>query len=562
MNSLYIAAISLLCLASGYVFYGRFVARWIGIDHSRKTPAVEMRDGVDYVPARHWTILFGHHFASIAGAAPIIGPVIACLFWGWLPSLIWIVVGGVFFGAVHDFISLTLSIQNKGVSVVTLTETILGKTARVVFSIFVALALILVVAVFAALAGKTLASTPQVVVPTFGLVGVAVLVGVLIYKTRLHLAISSLIGGILLVGLIVAGYYLPIRLPFENADKWWTVILLLYGMAAAVLPVTVILQPRDHLAAIVLFFGLLFGFIGLALTHPVVKSPAIASFKTIQGSMWPMMMVVIACGALSGFHSLVASGTTSKQLPRMRDARKIGYGGMILESVLSVLAVLAVAAGLYWKSVPAGQTGYTFQACMQGGNVIGTFGRGYGELTAPIFLGAGYLVGITMLKTFIMTTLDSATRITRYIFTELLGDAFNIKLFRNRYATTLLIGILAGWLALTNWQAIWPVFGSSNQLIAAMVFIIASVYLLTHKRKVLFAIVPAVVMLLTTITALIYKITQFLSGGKYLLAVVAIVLVLLAFFVAIKGILTFRAAHNEKKLPAPSDIESPMPEEA
>jgi carbon starvation protein len=541
MSSLVIAAVSLICLALGYIFYGRFVAKWIGIDYDQKTPAVEMEDGVDYVPAKHWTILFGHHFASIAGAAPIIGPVIACLFWGWLPSLIWIVIGGIFFGAVHDFISLTLSIQNKGISVVSLTESILGKTARVIFSIFVALALILVVAVFAALAGKTLASTPQVVLPTFGLVGVAVLVGALVYKTQIHLAISSLIGGILLVGLILAGYYLPITLPVSSPDKWWTIILLIYGMVAAVLPVTVLLQPRDHLAAIVLFFGLLAGFVGLAITNPVMKSPAIASFKTIQGGMWPMMMVVVACGALSGFHSLVASGTTSKQLPTMKDARKIGFGGMILESVLAVLAVIAVAAGLYWKSVPAGESGYTFQACMEGGNVIGTFGRGYGELTSPIFLGVGYLVGITMLKTFIMTTLDSATRITRYIFTELLGDAFNIKLFRNRYATTGLIGILAGWLALTNWQAIWPVFGSSNQLIAAMVFIIASVYLLTHNRRVLFAAVPAVIMLLTTITALIYKTIQFLSGGKYALGVISIILVLLAFFVTIKGVLVFKA---------------------
>ena len=546
MSSLVIAAISLICLALGYIFYGRVVARWIGIDYNQKTPAVEMEDGVDYVPVKHWSILFGHHFASIAGAAPIIGPVIACLFWGWLPSLIWIVVGGVFFGAVHDFISLTLSLKNKGLSVVSLTESILGKTARIVFSIFVALALILVVAVFAALAGKTLAITPQVVLPTFGLVGVAVLVGIMVYKTRIHLAISSLIGGILLVGLIIAGYYLPITLPVSNPDKWWTIILLLYGMVAAVLPVTVLLQPRDHLAAIVLFFGLLAGFVGLAITHPVMKSPAIASFKTIQGSMWPMMMVVIACGALSGFHSMVASGTTSKQLARMKDARKIGFGGMILESVLSVLAVLAVAAGLYWKAVPAGESGYTFQACMEGGNVIGAFGRGYGELTSPIFLGVGYLIGITMLKTFIMTTLDSATRITRYIFTELLGDAFNIKLFRNRYATTLLIGILAGWLALTNWQAIWPVFGSSNQLIAAMVFIIASVYLLTHNRRVLFAVVPAVIMLLTTITALIYKTIEFLSGGKYALGVISIVLVLLAFFVAIKGFLVFKATGRKK----------------
>ncbi|MCK4374171.1 MAG: carbon starvation protein A, partial [Candidatus Brocadiae bacterium] len=380
------------------------------------TPAVQLNDGVDYVPAKHWTILFGHHFASIAGAAPIIGPVIACMLWGWVPALLWIVLGGIFCGAVHDYCALVSSVENEGRSISDLSESVLGKFAKVAFSIFVLLALILVVAVFAAVAGRMLADTPEVVIPTFGLIFVAILVGVLVYKVGLPLALDTAIGLLLLLGLIVLGYYVPVSVPVANPAKWWTVILLIYGMVAAVLPVSLLLQPRDHLAAGVLFIGMFFGLLGIAITRPTIHSPAFVAFRSgQQGVMWPMLFVVIACGAISGFHSLVASGTTSKQLPRARDACRIAYGGMILESALALLAVIAVTAGLYWTKAPAGMEGYVYQDLMKGGNWINTFGQGYGRLTQPIFGALGVLVGITMLNTFVMTTLDSATRITRYI---------------------------------------------------------------------------------------------------------------------------------------------------
>jgi len=553
MSSVLVVGLALAGLLLGYVFYSRLVARWIGLDYEQKTPAVEMHDGVDYVAARHWTILFGHHFASIAGAAPIIGPVIACLYWGWLPALLWIVIGGVFFGAVHDFAALTLSVRNRGVSIAAFSESVLGKGARVVFSIFVALALILVVAVFAAVAGKTLADSPEVVLPTFGLIGVAFIIGFLVYRTKLPLILSTLIGTVLLAALLVGGKFVRIELAVDDPARWWTAALLLYAMVAAVLPVTVLLQPRDHLSAILLFFGMLFGFVGLCISQPAIRSPALVSFSTAKGWMWPMLLVVIACGALSGFHSLVASGTTSKQLARARDARVIGYGAMILESALAVLAVAAVTAGLYWKSAPTGAEGLVYQDLMREGGWIRTFGVGYGEVTRPIFGGLGYMVGVILLNAFVMTTLDSATRITRYIFGELLGDAFHLRVFRNRYATTLLVGVLAGALALGNWQAIWPVFGSSNQLIAAMVLIIVSVYLMRRGRRHAFTAIPAIIMLITTIAALAYNAHDFVAGGKYFLATIAIVLILLAFFVAwtaISAVRQTRRRVEEEKAPS------------
>ena len=547
MNALLLAGIGVLLLWIGYVFYSRKVAEWLGIDHERTTPAVSMNDGVDYVPAKHWLILFGHHFSSIAGAAPIIGPVIACLLWGWLPAVIWITVGGVLFGAVHDFSSLTLSVRHKGRSVADLTESVLGRGAQIVFSLFVFLALILIVAVFAATAGKTLASTPQVVVPTFGLILVAIFIGFLMYRTNVPLLASSIIGLLMLFGLMVAGYYIPLELPVENAARWWTVILLAYGLLASVTPVHVLLQPRDYLSAGVLVIGMGAGFLGLAIVQPAVKAPAVVSFTATKGWLWPMLFVTIACGAISGFHSLVASGTTSKQLPRVRDARLIGFGGMIAESALALLAVIAVTAGLYWKQVPSGAEGYVYQELMKGNNWILTFGRGYGELTKPLFLSLGYMVGIIMLNTFVMTTLDSATRITRYVCTELFGDSLNIKPLKNRYIATGLVGLLAGGLALTNWQAIWPIFGSANQLVASLVLISVSAYLMTRGRNYVFTIIPALLMLVTTMGALVFKIMQFqgvLPGERKstLLTVISAVLIVLGLFVVYKGAVTMKKA--------------------
>ncbi len=549
MNSVSVAGIAVFLLVLGYVFYSRKVKQWIGIDDSEITPAVEMNDGVDYVPAKHWTIVFGHHFASIAGAAPIIGPVIACLYWGWLAAVIWIVVGGILFGAVHDFLALVLSLRNKGKSITTVTESITGKPSRILFSAFAFLALILVVAVFAAVAGATLATTPAVVIPTFGLVIVALIVGVMMYRLGLNVLLCSVAGLLLLFGLIVAGYYIPIELGVKNAATWWTVILLIYGMIASVTPVNLLLQPRDHLAGGVLYVGMFFGFLGLILTHPQMKAPPVVAFSSEKGWLWPMLMVTVACGAISGFHSLVASGTTSKQLPQMKDARIVGYGAMIMESALAVLAIAAVAAGLYWKSAPSGSEGLLYQELFEKGGWIKAFGVGYGQLTKTFFGGLGTLVGITMLKTFIMTTLDSATRITRYLCNELLGETFGIPYMQNKYGATALVGILAGTLALGNWQAIWPVFGAANQLIASLVLIVASVYLLKRNRRVLFTAVPAVIMLVTTIGALGYETYSFVTADRpnITLAIIAVILIILAVFLTQTALATAVSVARSKE---------------
>ena len=259
-----------------------------------------------------------------------------------------------------------------------------------------------------------------------------------------------------------------------------------------------------------------------------------------------MLFVTIACGAISGFHSLVASGTTSKQLPRTKDARVIGYGGMIMESALAVLAVMAVTAGLYWKNAPSGAEGLVYQELFEEGGWIKAFGVGYGQLTKMFFGGLGTLVGITMLKTFIMTTLDSATRITRYLCNELLGDTFGISIMKNKYVAVTVVGVLAGALALGNWKALWPVFGAANQLIASLVLIVASVYLLARKRRFLFTAIPAVIMLITTIGALVYNTYIFITAEKpnVMLAIIAVILIFLAIFLAYTAVVTVAKARK------------------
>ncbi|UCG30588.1 MAG: carbon starvation protein A [candidate division WOR-3 bacterium] len=527
MNALFLAVIAFLVFLCGYLIYGRLLERLFRVDPKRKTPAHSMYDGRDYVPAKHWMVLFGHHFASIAGAGPILGPVIAVVIWGWGPAVLWIFFGSIFIGGVHDFAALMISIRERGRSVANIAQSTLGSRSKLIFGVFLWLTLVLVIAVFAASAAKTLQTTPSVVIPTFGLLLVALFVGLMTYKWNVNLLLSSLLGIVMLFCLIFLGYLLPIQATFT----FWLLCLFGYAFLASVLPVNILLQPRDYLASFVLFFGLLFGYVGLFITRPQIHAPFFISWDSASGSLWPMMFVIIACGAISGFHSLVASGTTAKQLGSERDARRIGYGAMLAEGLLAILAVLAVTAGLYWKGGPEG---LVYPELMKGGNWIKTFGTGYGEIVKPIFHTFGMLLGITMLKTFIMTTLDSATRIARYLGEELFGDTLGIGFFKNRYFNTAVIIGFALWLSLGSWQSIWPVFGAANQLVAALTLFVLTTWLLSKSQHIKYSLYPALFMLLTTLGALFLQISQFMKGRQYMLTCIAAVLVLLALFMVIE----------------------------
>jgi len=546
MNSLWIGIIGILALAGGYIFYGRIMTRLWQVDPERIPPARENFDGVDYVPARHWTILFGHHFASIAGAGPILGPVLATAAWGWAPTLFWIILGSILVGAVHDFSALMISLRHGGRSIAEISETVMGQTSRLLFAGFLWLSLILVVAVFAAATAKTLVEEPHVVIPTLGLIFTAILMGFWVNRFNGNHWIATLVALLLVAFFIWLGFKIPVQIPGQHAVQIWIVLLLVYALIASVLPVDLLLQPRDYISTFILFLGLGAGYLGLFSTRYPLQVPAFISTVPAQGPLWPMLFVFVACGAVSGFHSLVASGTTSKQLANKGDALKIGYGAMILEGVLAILALLAVGAGLYWTTGP-GREGLVISEILRQGNWIGAFAKGFGRLTAPLF---GPVLGVTlaiiMLNSFVMTTLDSATRISRYITEELFGDVFKIKFFKNRILATVLVVLAAASLALGQWQRIWPIFGASNQLVAALTLLVITFYFLDRGRPTAFTFYPAVFMLLTTIAALCYQGWIFFHQGKFGLASVAVFLLTLALFMIWEGVHRIRTKKQNK----------------
>ncbi len=538
MSSLLIGAIVVAWLLGGYRGYGRLIARrLISPSDARVPPSIARRDGIDYDPAPA-PVLFGHHFSSIAGAGPIIGPLLGVLTFGWLPSLIWICLGSVFVGAVHDYVALMASVRSDGVSVGRIAQDRLGRRARVVLSAFLWLALVLVVAVFGVVTAQTLVEEPAIVLPTFGLLPVAMLFGRAVRARLAPLWLATAACLALLAALIVAGQALPVRLPDGaaglSAPQFWFWALMLYCLFASTLPVWLLLQPRDYLSTWILYLGVGGGFLGLLAAHPAVHSPAWVGFRSAtQGPLWPMMFVMIACGAVSGFHSLVAGGTTSKQLARESDGLRIGYGAMVLEAALAALVVLIAAGTLPWDAAPEPAPGSLQHLMGPGGGPIIAFANGFGRLIDALpLLGAraGMFFGMLMLNAFVITTLDTSTRLARFIVQELAGP---VPFVGNRWGATLLTIAAAAWLgASDSYRVIWPVFGATNQLVAALALIVVSAWLVGVGRPRLLTLVPALFMLLTSVGALAWQGAGFLRQGKIVLAAVAFGLVALAGFVA------------------------------
>jgi len=534
MSVLPVAGILILWLFAGYKIYGRFIEkRIIQVDDRRKTPAVEQNDGIDYSPAKK-PLLFGHHFSSIAGAGPILGPLLGVLYFGWLGALLWIALGSVFLGAVHDYTSLMTSVKNKGRSLADISEKTLGKRTRIIFSLFLWLALALVIAVFAVVASKTLVSQPEIVIPTFGLIGIAMLFGWLTYKKGIPVIIGTAVSLLLLFFLVYLGQLFPIDLPdsFLGMEKqnFWFYVLIIYSLFASVLPVWFLLQPRDYISTWILFFGLGLGYLGLIITNPTINAPAFVSFSSKGGPLYPMLFVIIACGAISGFHSVVASGTTAKQLPNESSGRIIGYGAMVTEAALAGLVIFIAAGALVWDpSASPSQFGFQYLMTFTG-DPIKAFATGYGKLISSLpgmTLILGSFFGMVMLNAFVLTTLDTGTRLGRFIFSELLGD--RTPLFKDRwFASSIILGFAALLGGTEGYKAIWPVFGASNQLVAAIALIVVSSYLVGIKKPKIFTIIPAYFMLLTTIIALVYQGYIFFRVQSYLLGGTCVILIVLA----------------------------------
>lgn len=553
MNSLLISAIVVVWLVVAYRWYGGVIDRKIvRPDDSRETPSCSDYDGVDYCPGRP-IVLFGHHFSSIAGAGPIIGPIAAVAAFGWGPSILWIALGVVFIGAVHDYVALMVSVRHGGRSLPEIARDVAGARARLLFMIFVWFALILIIAVFAVVAARTLMSTPAIVIPTFAIIPIAALFGWATHKTRVPVPLGTLVALALLAGCIVLGFRFPLSLPLGESATFtaWFAILILYGFVASILPVWVLLQPRDYISTWVLIVGVVLGFVGLAITRPPMSAPFFVGWRSAtQGPLWPMLFILIACGAVSGFHSLVAGGTTSKQLSKESDGKIVGFGAMLMEGAVATLAIACVAAGLMWVA-PEGSP-LSFFGVLSEGGPIKAFGAGYGSLTAPILtVTLGTLVGITMLKTFVMTTLDTTVRITRFITSELLGP--KLPIFRNRAVASLVGAAGAFFLGSSGkWSVLWPVFASANQLVAALTLIVLTAYLIGVKKPSAFTLYPAVFMLATTMGALVWNGIRFFfprDGGEVdlTLGVACLVLLVLGALVATEAPRSVSAARTRAR---------------
>ncbi|MBD3271693.1 MAG: carbon starvation protein A, partial [Elusimicrobia bacterium] len=469
-------------------------------------------------------VLFGHHFSSIAGAGPIVGPILAAALWGWAPALIWVVIGSVFLGGVHDFGALVISLKHRGSSIADITKDIISRRARIIFMVFVWLALVLVIAIFAKLGAQTLAEKPSIVIPSIGIIPLALLLGYAIYAKKMNQTVMTVVALAVLTALILAGNALPLSLPNVTI---WLVLLFIYSFIASITPVNILLQPRDYLSSFLLIFGMIFGVLGIFIMHPTINSEAFIAVNPPRGGvLWPMLFVTVACGAISGFHCLVSSGTTAKQIACQSDACRIGYGGMLLEGGLAVIALLSVSAGL--------TKGALNEFIFVSNNPIAAFTEGFGRITGKILGPYGSIFSATVLNAFILTTLDTATRIGRYLTEELFG-------VKNRYLSTLIVVIAAGVLTFSGSSGkIWPVFGASNQLVAALALIVISCWLLGRGKRSWVVIIPAGFMLVTSIAALVLQGISFIHDGKVILLLVIIALIICAVILLYEAGLVFK----------------------
>jgi len=540
MNSFWILLLGIIWYVLIYFVYGKILdKRIINPHNSRKTPAHRLKDGVDYVPSPT-PVLFGHHFSSIAGAGPIVGPILAYALFGWGAALLWILLGTAFIGITHDYFSLMTSVRNDGVSITEISEKTISPTAKWMFSIFVWLSLVLIIAVFAVITAKTLESKPEIAVPTLGLIVLAILFGLVVYRLKWKLIPSTIIAWIILFFLVDLGYKYPIVASYNT----WFYVFLIYSFIASSIPVWLLLQPRDYLSMTILFAGLFIGYLGMFILHPHINGPVHTTFISNGTPLVPMLFVIIACGAISGFHSLVASGTTAKQLDKEKHGRIIGVGGMISEGVLALLVLMLVASALFWKNAPSGLGDFVFQNLMKKGPIV-TFGNGFGRAASSlgIPLNIGIAFGILMLNAFVLTTLDTAVRLSRFVFQEALVK--KNKILSNRWIAGFIGVFFAYILAATkSWNVIWPIFGSANQLIAALSLFTVTAYFVGYKKPKLYSFIPAIFMWIVTEAALLYLLFfNYIKGfgknlGDSILSSVAIILVILGGIVGIEAIRT------------------------
>jgi len=552
MNTSLILLVGLLGMAAGWFVYSKFIATKIyRLDPDFVTPAHEFNDNRDFVPTNKY-VLWGHHFTSIAGAAPIVGPAIA-VFWGWAPAVLWVVLGTIFFAGVHDTGAIWASARNKGKSIGALTESVIGKRSRALFMIIVFLVLLMVNSVFGVVIANALVDTPGAVFPAWSAIAVALVIGQLVHR-NFNLSLLSVFGVIALYFSIYVGSELPLELPplfglTENAS--WIIILFVYAAIASMLPVWMLLQPRDFINGLQLIVGLFLLYVAVFIFMPDITAPAL-NLETGGGpSMIPLLFVTIACGAVSGFHGIVSSGTTSKQLNKETDARLVGYLSAIGEGSLALITIVAVTSvalasttqdwhEIYHEFGASGATSF-----VKGGANLIQEGWGIPAEFAQTLLA-------TMLVLFAGTTMDSGVRLQRYIIQEW-GGIYKIPaLKKGSVATLLAVGAClllafgAGGSSGKGGMIIWPLFGATNQILASMTLLVISVLLIKLGRPAKYTLIPMLFVLVMAFFAGLVTLVQFYEAGNYLLLVIDLVVLMTCVLVMLEAASKVVSLNREK----------------
>ena len=566
MSAVVLILIAIAIFVVAYLTYGKYLAKSWGIDPSKPTPAHTMEDGVDYMAAKT-PVLMGHHFSSIAGAGPINGPIQAAFF-GWVPCLLWILIGGIFFGAVQDFGALFVSVRHEGKSLGEVIEDNISKKARVLFTVFAWLVLLLVIAAFADIVAKSFigvshggsVSNGSVATASLLFIPLAIVFGFVVYRKNAPLAISSVIGVILLAGCVALG----LAFPLDLSKNFWIAFVFVYIIIASVTPVWILLQPRDYLSSFLLYFMMaaaVIGIIGATIVDPASTkfvTPAFNGF-TVNGSyLFPTLFITIACGAISGFHSLIASGTTSKQLDNEKDALIVGYGSMLIECVLAVISLIAIGT----LSIDGSQAAVAADLGLEAISPTIIFAKAISNFFATMGFGetavaATNTIIMLAISCFCLTSLDTGTRLGRFMFQELFaGKGENKNILSNMYVSTIITAVCGAVLCLAGYANIWPLFGACNQLVAVPAFLAIAVYLAKKGKNNKMLYFPMIFMLVATVSSLVLSFKNNVlkliggTGAIYkegLQCVIIVPIVVLAIILVIEGGKVLIAAEKANK---------------
>ncbi|HKK13639.1 MAG TPA: carbon starvation protein A [Gammaproteobacteria bacterium] len=559
MSPAAVAAIAIVLYLVFFRYYSRFLADKVWrLDPRAVTPAHAHRDELDYVPTNKY-VLLGHHYASVAGLAPMLGPAIAVI-WGWVPALLWVVMGALLIGAVHDFSALVMSARNDGKSVGRIAETVINPRAKVLFLLIIFFLVALAMGVFVLVVGSLFASPasgpetvvqhPEAVVPTFSLILLAMVMGFLHYRRGWRLGPLTAVSFVAVLALTFGGMAYPVMGVGAEVWRW---VLLGYALIASLLPVWLLLQPRDFLNSLLLYLALAAIIVGLFLLNPDFAAPAVNAHPEGAPSMFPFLFIIIACGAISGFHGVVASGTTARQLDKEPDARLVGYGAMIGESFLALIAVLATTAG--FSSYAAWADHYASWSAGAGlGAKLGAFIHGTGLFIHSWGIPQGLAEAFVsvVVVAYALTSVDSGTRLLRYNLNEI-GATFNLRFLENRWVATVLAVAAIGFFAFFKVDGkpaglhLWALFGTTNQILAALTLLAVSAYLFHTRRPVVYTVVPMLAVLVATVTAMVYNLADYIDQGNWALVIVGGIILVLALWVVLEGANMLRRALQQRR---------------